>query len=386
MIYLDNCATTMLAPQAAADMARVANECFGNPGSIHTAGQCAARELMNARELIAGSIHARPSELVLTSSGSEANNLVVGGTIRRCLRTGAVHVITTTTEHASVAKLLEYELMLHPEDLAVTWLGVNSEGKIDLRELENAVRDETRLVTILHCNNETGALQDIDAIAAFRLRHPGVLLHLDVVQSYLKVPLDVRTQPVDFLTASAHKVHGPKGAGFAYLCDGVEVEPVIIGGAQEKFRRAGTENVIAAAGFAAAVSSAPEPEILRQHLATLEKRFLETLEAEKVGFQLNGSAQQAHRMMGTFNLSFDGIRNKEDLQIACDLEGLMVSSTAACHAGVVEDSHVLSAMGVTPEHRAGALRICFSRMNTLAEAQEGARILARCVRSVKAAI
>jgi cysteine desulfurase len=378
MIYLDNCATTPLAPEAAEAMRRVQLECFGNPSSIHGAGRRAARELTEARAALAASIGARAGEIVLTSGGTEANNLAIGSAIHRAARQGRVHVVTTRTEHASVAKRLEYEIRERGEALRVTWLPVDSVGRIDPQELNASILPETRLITILHCNNETGVMQDLEALAAVRLKNPQVLLHLDIVQSYLKHAFNVHTLPVDFLSTSAHKVHGPKGAGFLYVRDGVEIEPQIIGGAQEKFRRAGTENVAGAAGFAAAVRSAPPVDELHERLASLEGTFLATLRAEGVAFSLNGPVDHNRRAPGTFNLSFDAVRNKEDLQIACDLQDVMVSSTSACHSGVVAESHVLRAMGRSPRACAGSLRICFNRYQAEAEATDAARILARC--------
>ncbi|MCX7626345.1 MAG: cysteine desulfurase [Candidatus Sumerlaeaceae bacterium] len=383
MIYFDNCATTPMDPEACRELARVSAECFGNPSSIHTAGRCAARELDVARQFLAETIGARPQELVFTSSGTEANNFIIASVVHAAARDERrVHIITSAVEHPSVLKRLEFELREHPHLLEVTFVGVDSVGRLRLDELRRAIRDETRLISLLFCNNETGTLQDLDALAAMRLAHPHVLLHLDIVQSYGKLPLDVRTVPVDFLTVSGHKIYGPKGIGFAYVRDGIAVEPLVVGGAQERFRRGGTENVAAAAAFAAAVRSLPPAAQLLARYCALERLFFNVLDEERVEYILNGPADYSRRLPGIFNVSFRGVANKEDLLIACDLEGLMVSSTSACRSGVVKDSHVLAAMGVPELARRGALRIAFNKFHTETDIERGARILAQCAKRV----
>ncbi|MCX7718863.1 MAG: cysteine desulfurase [Candidatus Sumerlaeaceae bacterium] len=384
-IYLDNCATTPLDPSVAEVMARVACECFGNPSSIHTEGRRAAKVLAAARACVAERLGARPSEIVFASSGTEANNFVVSAVVRRHLRLREpVHIVTSATEHASVQNRLAWEVREHPEAVEVTTVGVDALGRLRLDELRAAMRPETRLLTILHCNNETGTVQDLDALFALKHAHPRVLLHLDVVQSFLKQPFDVRTMPVDFLTVSGHKLHGPKGIGFVYVRDGVECEPLLVGGAQEKYRRAGTEDVAAAAGLQRAIEAMPDPSVLREHCLALERAFLAELDAAGARYEINGPADHTRRMPGILNLSFAGVRNKEDLLVACDLEGLMLSSASACHSGVVAESHVLRAMGLAPERLAGAVRVGFSRMLTGDDARRGARILAACARRAAA--
>lgn len=375
MIYLDNCATTPLDPVVAEAMHRANLEYFGNPSSIHGAGRRAAKALADARRVLADSIAAQPAEIVLTSSGTESNNLVISSVVQRFKSAGPVHIVTTQTEHASVRNRLAFEKRLHGELVEVTELALNAEGLIDVAELKAAVRPNTRLVTILHCNNETGVLQDLEGLVAVKLANPTVLLHLDIVQSYLKTPIDVRTLPVDFLTTCAHKIHGPKGIGFLYVRAGVDIEPLLVGGGQEKFRRAGTENLPAAVGFAAAVQQMPASAGLHHQLLKLEQAFFAELDRGGLRYQLNGAQDHSNRMTGIFNLSVEGVRNKEDLQIAMDLEGVQLSSTSACHSGVLVDSPVLKAMGLPEASRASAIRIGLSRMNTVAEVQEAARTL-----------
>lgn len=370
-------------PEACRELARVAAECFGNPSSIHTAGRCAARELEAAREFLAQTLGARPQEIVFTSSGTEANNFVIASVVHAAAQEGRhIHLITSAVEHPSILKRLEYELREHPHLLEVTPIGVDRVGRLRLDELRRSIRDDTRLISLLLCNNETGTLQDLEAIAAIRLAHPHVLLHLDIVQSYGKLPLDVRTLLADFLTVSGHKIYGPKGIGFAYVREGVPVEPLVVGGAQERFRRGGTENVPAVAAFAAAVRSLPPVETILARYIEFERLFFRVLDEEGVEYVLNGPADHARRLPGIFNVSFRGVANKEDLLVACDLEGLMVSSTSACHSGVVKDSHVLAAMGVPEPERRGAVRIAFNKFHTEADIERGARILARCAKRV----
>ncbi|MGB9691728.1 MAG: cysteine desulfurase family protein [Candidatus Sumerlaeaceae bacterium] len=383
VIYLDNCATTPLDPIAARELTRVAAECFGNPSSIHAVGRCAARELDAARGALAETVGAKPSEIVFTSSGTEANNFVIASVVHAAVSRGErVHIVTSAVEHASVLKRLEYEIREHGDRVEVTYVGVDSVGRVRLDELRRAIRDETRLISILHCNNETGTLQDLHALSALRLAYPQVLLHLDIVQSYTKVPFDVRIYPADFLTVSGHKVYGPKGIGFVYVRQGTPVEPLLVGGAQERFRRGGTENVPAAAAFAAAVRSIPPHTELAARYAHFERTFFAKLDEEGCEYRLNGPADHERRLPGIFNISFRGIANKEDLLVACDLEGVMVSSTSACHSGVVSDSHVLAAMGVPETERRGAIRVAFNKFHREEDVAEAARLIARCAKRV----
>lgn len=385
MIFLDHAATTPIHPAAAEALARAAVDYPGNPGSQHTAGRHAAKALAAARAVMADSIGARPDEIILTAGGTEANNLVIGGVVAWWSRQRLpVHVVTTATEHASVEKRLAWEERQNPGHVRVTRLPVNRDGRIDPENLAAAIGPDTRLVSILHGNNETGALHDLDAIKTVMLSHPAVPLHLDWVQSYGKVPVDVRTFPVDFLTVAAHKVGGPQGAGFVFARQGRDLEPMTVGGAQETYRRAGTPGLAAAAGFAAAIQAAPPPAEAWSRLAALEAAFLTTLAAEGAAYHLNGPPSPGKpdspaRLPGLFNLAFPGVADKQDLLIALDLDGVMASAVSACHSGVVSDSTVLAAMRVPPENRSSSIRVGLNHRQSESEITEAARRVAKAV-------
>lgn len=380
--YLDNCATTPLSAEAAEAMVSAMRDVGGNPSSIHHEGRLAARLLADSRRVIADSLGARPAEIVFTGSGTEANNLAIRGVISRAIReTGRARVITSRVEHASVQTPLEWEKRVHGDSLDVISIGVDSEGLLKLDELDSALAGgEISLVTLLLVNNETGVIQDLDQLKQRKLKYPMVPWHLDAVQAYTKLPLDMHLLPFDLVTLAAHKIHGPKGIGALYLRGGTEVDPLIVGGAQEKYRRAGTENTVAAAGFAAAVKAAPSAEELHTHLAALEAIFLQELDTSHIDYQINGpDGNHTRRLPGFLNLTFPGIASREDLQIALDLDGVSLSSTSACHSGVVEESHVLRAMGLSGDALSGAIRLQFDYSHSLDDARACARIISTVV-------
>lgn len=354
----------------------------GNPSSIHHEGRLAARLLADSRRVIADSLGVWPSEIVFTGSGTEANNLAIRGIISRAIRdTGQARVITSQVEHASVQTPLEWEKRVHGDGLDVIAVGVDSEGLLKLDELDAALAGgEVSLVTLLLVNNETGVIQDLDKLKLRKFKHPVVTWHLDAIQAHTKLPLDMHLLPFDMVTLAAHKIHGPKGIGALFVRGGTEVDPLIVGGAQEKYRRAGTENTVAAAGFAAAVKAAPAVEELQMHLAALEARFLQQLDASRIKYQIHGpQSHNSRRLPGFLNLSFPGIASREDLQIALDLEGVSLSSTSACHSGVVEESHVLRAMGISGEDLSGAIRLQFDYSHSLEDALACAGVISRVV-------
>lgn len=380
LLYLDHCATTPPCEEAISAAARVQREFFGNPSSLHRTGQRAARELGRARRVLAELLNAKAREIVFCSSGTEANNLALRGSAERAMREqGRARLVVGAASHASVLKCAEHLQFLHGAKAEVILAPVRADGTTDFVSLAALVAEDTTLVSLLHGNNETGALEDLAALQQLRMNRPRVRIHLDVVQSFGKVPLDWADLPADLLTASSHKIHGPRGAAVLVVRDGVELEPLFTGGAQEKFRRAGTEDVAAVCGMAAAAAATPPGAAHAANLARLEAAFIASLAAEGIEFERNGPDETAHRLPGVFNLSFRGVRHKEDLLVACDLEGLQVSAASACHSGVVADSHVLTAMGLPAERRQGAIRFGLSRYQSELDMREAARRLALCV-------
>lgn len=380
-LYLDNCATTPVAPEVAEYMLHIVREVPGNPSSIHHEGRQAARVLAESRAGVAAWIGARPAEIVFTSSGTEANNLAIGGLVGRAIRQhGRAHVVTSAAEHPSVSTRLDWEKRQHGDRLEITRIGVDAEGQLDFDALAAATNPETTLVALLLVNNETGVVQPLDRLKALKLQQPGVPWLLDVVQAQGKLELDVRLLPFEMLSFSAHKLYAPKGVGALFVRGGVELDPLLVGGSQEKYRRAGTENLAGIAAFARAIEICPPPAETNAHLARLEEEFLAALQQAGVSYQVNGPASPgATRLPGFLNLSFEGVASREDLQIALDLEGISLSSTSACHSGVVAESHVLEAMGISGERRSGAVRLLFSRYHTAADARRAAETIAAVV-------
>lgn len=395
-IYLDNCATTPVAPEVIEAMTAALGT-WGNPSSIHHEGRQAAHLLSRSRQAIAESMGARPAEIILCSSGTEANNLAVGGLISRSIsRTGRAKIITSTTEHASVRTRLAWEKRLRGDALHIIEIGVDASGGLRLDELEQHLDDEVTLVALLLVNNETGVCQDLDALKRLKLSRPLVPWLLDAVQAQGKLLMDVRLLPFEMLSFAAHKIYGPKGVGALFLRGGTEPDPMIFGGSQEKFRRAGTEDVAGIAGYATAISLMPPPAETAAHLAALEAEFLTALRAAGADFIINGPARNqaeaahspapgASRLPGFLNLSFDGVADRGDLQIALDLAGISLSSTSACHSGVTEESHVLAAMGIDGQRRAGAIRVLFSRYHSPEDAAECGRIIAKTAQRLRTA-
>lgn len=390
-IYLDNCASTPAAPEVVEAVAR-GMATPGNPSSIHHEGQQAARVVADARKLIADSLGARPTEIVFCASGTEANNLAIGGLVSKAIRErGRAQIVTSIVEHASVQTRIAWEKRVHGDALEVVTIGVDANGQLDAEELTSAISDETTLVALLLVNNETGVLQNIDKLKQAKHAQPAVPWLLDVVQGHGKVALDVRLLPFEILSFSAHKIYGPRGIGALFVRGGVEPDPLIVGGAQEKFRRAGTEDLAGIVGFAEAVKLLPLPEKTNAYLAHLETIFRETLQSQGVDFTVNGPTETAAtddsmaRLPGFLNLSFEGATDRGDLQIALDLAGVSLSSTSACHSGVTEESHVLAAMGIDGERRSGAIRLLFSRYHTEADARTSAEIIAQTAQRIRAA-
>jgi cysteine desulfurase len=357
VIYFDNNATTRLAPEALEAMQPYLTELYGNPSSIHAFGSQVGRKIQEAREQVAALLGAAdPVEVVFTSCGTESDNAAIRGLLES--QPQKRHIVTTQVEHPAVLSLCQH---LEKKGYRVTWLRVDGNGALDLDELKDSLADDTALVSIMYANNETGVIFPIDAIGKI-VKAGGIPFHVDAVQAAGKVPLNLKQTPVDMLTISAHKFHGPKGVGALYVRRGITFRPFMIGGHQERGRRGGTENVAAIVGMgkaaALALKNMPEEERRVEKLRDrLETSLLESCPEAR----MNGDSQT--RLPNTLNMSFKFLEG-EAILVLLDQEGICASTGSACTAGSAEPSHVLRAMGVPPDWLQGAVRFSLSRYTT----------------------
>jgi cysteine desulfurase len=349
-LYLDHNATTPLAGPVLAAMTEALRDGFGNASSVHYFGQRAKAALDTARGAVAALIGAEAAEIVFTSGGTEADNLALRGVADLAEAAGRRHLVVSAIEHEAV---LQTAKALRKRGWDVTQVRCDASGVVDADEVTAAIRDDTALVSVMHANNETGTMQPVAAIGA-AARARGVPFHTDAVQTVGKIAVDVRELGVDLLSLTAHKMHGPKGAGVLFVRRGTRLAPLLTGGRQERNRRGGTENVPAIVGLGVAA------QVARERLASEESRqaaLRDRLEAEILariaGTAVNGARDR--RVPNTTNVSFDGIE-AEALLIALDLEGIAVSTGAACSSGTLEPSHVLRAMGLPPSRVQSAIR------------------------------
>ncbi|SDM99941.1 cysteine desulfurase family protein [Sediminibacillus halophilus] len=373
-IYLDHAATTPVHPEVTKAMLPVLQEVFGNPSSVHHFGRKARQVIDEARRVIAGSIHANEKEIVFTSGGTEADNLAVVGTALANQKRG-MHVITTQIEHHATLHASEY---LEKLGFEITYLPVGPEGKVSVDELESALREDTILVSIMAVNNETGMIQPIKEIGGVLKDHPAYF-HSDAVQAYGLLDINVDEWNVDMLTASSHKINGPKAGGFLYMREGTQVAALQYGGEQERKRRPGTENVSGIKGFQRAVELAVEKRAeRRQEYGVFKQIFLQKLKQENVRFIINGI--ETETVPAIVNISFPGT-NVEALLTNFDLSGVAASSGSACTAGSIEPSHVLSAMfGKGDDRTTNSIRFSFGLANTKENAEEAAERVASIVK------
>jgi cysteine desulfurase len=356
MIYLDYNATTPLCDVAREAMLPYLDRHFGNPSSVHAAGREARAAIDNARDKLAALLRVKPNEIVFTSGGTESCNLAVFGLARSRTQPGG-HVISARTEHHAVLNAIEH--LEKYEGFEVTWLNVSRDGIIDLDQLAGAIRPETRLVSIMTANNETGVIQPMREISHI-CRERGVLLHMDMVQSFGKIDADLSL--VDAASFAAHKFYGPKGVGFLFLRSGLSIQPIMFGGAHENERRPGTENVAAIVGMAAAAEWTLRGCQQEQEREAQLRDELWTRIAENVPDAKQNGAN-APRLANTLNVSLLGI-DSEMLLIALDLEGVCASSGSACMVGSVVASHVLLAMGLPMERARSAVRFSLGKWTT----------------------
>ena len=352
-IYADNAATTRLSDTALNAMLPYLQGEYGNPSSLHSVGQRAQEALTEARARIAARLGCQPTEVIFTSGGSEADNQAIRSVAAFGKLKGKTHIISTAFEHHAVLHTLE---ALEKEGFTVTLLDVHEDGMVSAQQVEEAITDETCLVTIMYANNEIGTVQPIAEIGEVCRRH-GVLFHTDAVQAVGHLPVNVAEQNIDLLSLSAHKFHGPKGIGVLYARRGVPIFPLIHGGAQERGRRGGTENIPAIVGMAAALDEACDHlEEDTAQLCALRERLIAGL-SQIPHSVLNGHRE--HRLPGTVNFCFEGIEG-ESLLLLLDDKGVYASSGSACTSGSLDPSHVLLAIGRPHEIAHGSLRLSLS--------------------------
>ena len=349
-IYADNAATTKMSRAAIDAMIPCLEEVYGNPSSLYETGQRAKEVLEKAREDIAGVIGAAPREITFTSGGSEADNQAIRSAALTGKKKGRTHIISTAFEHHAVLHTLK---KLENEGFEVTLLDVHEDGLVRPDELEAAIREDTALVTVMYANNEIGTVQPVREIGAICRKH-GVIFHTDAVQVIGHIPVDVEKDNIDMLSASAHKFHGPKGIGFLYVKKGIPLLNLIEGGAQERGKRAGTENVAAIVSMAAALKEAEaDMEKNAENLRTQRDRLIRGL-MEIPHSALNGDAVK--RLPGNVNFCFEGIEG-ESLLLLLDDRGIQASSGSACTSGSLDPSHVLLAIGRVHDVAHGSLRL-----------------------------
>ncbi len=356
-VYADNAATTKMSQTAINAMLPYMERVYGNPSSLHSVGQEAAEALQSARETIAQCLGASPNEITFTSGGSEADNQALLSAAWLGLRKGKKHIISTAFEHHAILHTLK---KLEKEGFEVQLLDVGPLGNITAQQVADAIRPDTCLVTTMYANNEIGSILPIAEIGAV-CREKGVLFHTDAVQAAGHLPIDVKAQNIDMLSLSAHKFHGPKGIGVLYASRGVPLTSLIEGGAQERGKRAGTENIPAIMGMAAALKEACEHmEANAAHVTHLRDRLIEGL-SQIPHSALNGDP--VNRLPGNVSFCFEGIEG-ESLLLLLDSKGICASSGSACTSGSLDPSHVLLAIGRPHEVAHGSLRLSLSEWNT----------------------
>ena len=362
MIYADNAATTRMSKTAIDAMLPYMEEVWGNPSSLYTAGQKAQEALVSARERIAALINASPKEIYFTSGGSEADNQAIISAAKWGEKKGKKHIISTAFEHHAVLHTLN---KLEKEGFEVQLLDVHENGLITAEQVVEAIREDTCLVTIMYANNEIGTVMPVSEIGAV-CKEKNIPFHTDAVQAAGHLPIDVRSQNIDLLALSAHKFHGPKGTGVLYARRGFPLVNIIEGGAQERGRRGGTENVPAIMGMAAALEEeCSHMEENTQKLLNLRSMLIDGLSGIPHS-ALNGDAQ--HRLPGNVNFCFEGVEG-ESLLLLLDDKGICASSGSACTSGSLDPSHVLLAIGRPHEVAHGSLRLTLDASNTVEDVQ-----------------
>ena len=360
MIYLDNAATTKTAPEVVDAMLPYFSEYYGNASTIYSLGAESKKAMDHARQTIADSLGAKPEEIYFTAGGSESDNWALKATAEAYASKGK-HIITTKIEHHAILHICEY---LEKRGFEITYLNVDRDGLISLDELKAAIRPDTILISVMFANNEIGTIEPIAEIGEIAKEH-GVLFHTDAVQAYAQVPINVDEMHIDMLSASGHKLNGPKGIGFLYIRKGVKIRSFVHGGAQERSRRAGTENIPGIVGLGAAVERAMRiMDTKTRKEIELRDYLIGRLENEIPHCWLNG--HRTKRLPNNINFSFLFIEG-ESMLIMLDMKGICASSGSACTSGSLDPSHVLLAIGLKHEEAHGSLRLTLSEENTKEE-------------------
>ncbi|MBQ9832659.1 MAG: cysteine desulfurase NifS [Clostridia bacterium] len=376
-VYLDNAATTALSKEALESMMPYLTQVHGNPSSFHSFGRNARSAVEKAREQVANAIGALPEEIIFTGGGTESDNTVIMGTAQR-LKDRGNHIITTAVEHHAVLHPCEE---LEKRGFEVTYLEVDEFGAVSPEQVEAAIKDNTILVTIMFANNEVGTIMPIAQIGEICRKH-NVWFHTDAVQAVGHVPVNVKEMNIDMLSLSAHKFHGPKGIGALYVKKGIRLPSLIMGGAQEKNRRAGTENVAAIVGMGTAIELAvANMENSTQKMLTLRDRLMNGIESRISEVKLNG--HRTNRLPNNVNYSIKYIEG-EGILLHLDLNGVAASSGSACTSGSLDPSHVLLAMGLTHEVAHGSVRLTLSESNTEEEIDYALNVLEKAVTTLRA--
>lgn len=379
MIYLDNSATTRMHPEVIEMMTDAMNRVFANPSSLHKLGGKAERLVNMSRQVLARSLQVSTKELVFTSGGTEANNLAIQGTAYAYKQRGR-HLITTQIEHASVFEAFK---QLENNGWEITYLPVDTQGKVNPQDIIQAIRDDTVLVSVMHVNNETGSIQPIQQIGKLLQAYPKTLFHVDAVQSFGKLPLNLQEIKIDMLSLSAHKFHGPKGVGALYVRDGVRLTPLSVGGDQERSLRAGTLNVHGIAGLAKAVVLADEMKTQQsQSLIVWKKAFIDKIQHEIPQVKVNGDLSASGSSPFVVSLSFAGLKS-EVIVHALEAEDCYVSSKSACSSKLEKPSRALLAMGLTVQEALGTIRVSMGLDTKESDLQQLAELLIYVIPSLQ---
>ncbi len=376
-IYMDNAATTRVTQPVLEAMMPYLTTCYGNPSSVYETGREARKAIEKARQQTAAALGAQPGEIYFTSCGTESDNWALRGAAYACRNKGK-HIITSAIEHHAV---LHTAQQLEKEGFQVTYLPVDGEGLVDPAELEKAMRPDTTLVSVMMANNEIGTLQPIEELGRIA-KARGVLMHTDAVQAIGSVPIDLAALPVDLLSLSGHKFHAPKGVGALYIRKGVSIARFMLGGAQERGLRAGTENLASIAGLGAAIElAAANLPKHNAHLSQLRDAMIAKIMENIPHVRLNGHPQL--RLPGNVNISVRYLEG-ESMLLNLDLRGIAASSGSACTSGSLDPSHVLLAIGLPHEIAHGSLRFSFSEDNTMEEVEQVVQELAKIVERLRA--